>query len=198
MKYWNSIQKGTLSVLKGLYLTFKHLRKGGKSIAPVGIEDKNYFQLNATGSITIEYPKFEIPVPDHGRYKLHLEEDDCIVCDQCARICPVDCITMEGIKAPGEIGKTSDGTKKRIYLPVFTIDMAKCCYCGLCTIVCPTECLTMTNKYDFPTLDRNEFLFEFANMSAEEVELRKAELAQFETEKKAAKEAALKLKDNTP
>ena len=89
------------------------------------------------------------PIPDVGRYRLHNEIDDCIVCDKCAKICPVDCIDIEPIKATEEIGKTSDGTPKRIYAAKFDIDMGKCCFCGLCTTVCPTECLTMTKVYDF-------------------------------------------------
>jgi NADH-quinone oxidoreductase subunit I len=109
------------------------------------------------------------PIPDNGRYRLHNEIDDCIVCDKCAKICPVDCITIEPIKAAEEIGKTSDGTPKRIYAAKFDIDMGKCCFCGLCTTVCPTECLTMTKVFDFSVTDMSEHNFAFAEMSEAEI-----------------------------
>jgi NADH-quinone oxidoreductase subunit I len=93
-------------------------------------------------------PKQELPVPEVGRYQLDVEIDDCIVCDLCAKICPVNCIDIESIKSTEAIGETSDGSKKLLYAAKFDIDMAKCMYCGLCTIVCPTECIVMTNQYD--------------------------------------------------
>ncbi|MDQ2658758.1 MAG: 4Fe-4S dicluster domain-containing protein, partial [Bacteroidota bacterium] len=90
-------------------------------------------------------------------------------CDKCAKICPVDCIEIEPIRSTEEIGKTSDGTPKRIYAARFDIDMAKCCFCGLCTTVCPTECLTMTKVFDFSVTDIAEHTFAFAEMSAAEI-----------------------------
>jgi formate hydrogenlyase subunit 6/NADH:ubiquinone oxidoreductase subunit I len=109
------------------------------------------------------------PIPDVGRYRLHNEIDDCIVCDKCAKICPVDCIDIEPIRAIDEIGKTSDGTPKRIYAATFDIDMGKCCFCGLCTTVCPTECLTMTKVYDFSVTDIREHNFVFGEMTDAEI-----------------------------
>jgi formate hydrogenlyase subunit 6/NADH:ubiquinone oxidoreductase subunit I len=119
--------------------------------------------------VTLQYPKEKLPVPDNGRYKLHNEIDDCIVCDKCAKICPVNCIDIEPVRAVEEIGKTSDGTSKRIYAAKFDIDMAKCCFCGLCTTVCPTECLTMTSEYDFSTFSVKEHNFAFAEMTPLEI-----------------------------
>ncbi|MEJ0034388.1 MAG: 4Fe-4S dicluster domain-containing protein [Bacteroidota bacterium] len=97
------------------------------------------------------------------------------MCDKCAKVCPVNCITIEPIRSPDEFGKTSDGTSKRIYAAKFDIDMGKCCFCGLCTTVCPTECLTMTKTYDFSVLDIREHNFPFANMNENEIGKRKSE-----------------------
>jgi NADH-quinone oxidoreductase subunit I len=134
----------------------------------VPITDKQYFS-HTEGISTIQYPHEMIAVPDNGRYRLHNEIDDCIVCDKCAKICPVDCIEIEPVRAVDEIGKTSDGTPKRIYAAKFDIDMAKCCFCGLCTTVCPTECLTMTKVFDFSVTDIHEHNFAFAEMSLEQI-----------------------------
>src|SRR5690606_31589958 len=111
---------------------------------------------------------------------------DCMVCDKCAKICPVDCITMEPIRAIAEIGKTSDGTPKRLYAASFDIDMGKCCFCGLCTTVCPTECLTMTRVFDFSSYDIRDHYYSFAGMSEAEIAAKKAEWEAYQKEKAAA------------
>lgn len=170
--YWENIVKSFHSLRSGLAITFKHLVRAGSSKKPIAIYDQTYFK-HQQGIATIQYPHVSLPVPDTGRYQLHNEIDDCIVCDKCVKICPVDCITIEPIKATEEIGRTSDGTPKRIYAAKFDIDMGKCCFCGLCTTVCPTECLTMTKTYDFSVFDIREHNFQFAEMSPEEIQEKK-------------------------
>ena len=128
----------------------------------------DYFDLSE-GTSTLQFPHQTIPVPDNGRYKLHNEMDDCIVCDKCAKVCPVNCIEIVSIRSTEVFGETSDGTPKRIYAETFNIDMGKCMFCGLCTTVCPTECLTMTDEYDYSTFDIRDHLFPFGNMSEKEV-----------------------------
>ncbi|MEM6261056.1 MAG: 4Fe-4S dicluster domain-containing protein [Bacteroidota bacterium] len=190
MKYFQEIQTMVSSLWTGAKETGRHLKKGGRSRTPVSIEDENYFK-EADKAVTIQYPMEKIPVPDTGRYRLHMEGDDCIVCDKCARICPVDCITIESFRAVEDLGRTSDGSRKRLHLPVFDIDMAKCCYCGLCTTVCPTECLTMTKTYDYSEYDRENFIYHFGMLSPEEEALKRAELEKI-TQQKAAQKAQAK------
>ena len=161
------------SLWEGLTITFAHLLRARKKPGIKPIMHADYFS-QTEGISTIQYPHEMIPVPDNGRYRLHNEIDDCIVCDKCAKICPVDCIEIEPVRAVEEIGKTSDGTPKRIYAAKFDIDMAKCCFCGLCTTVCPTECLTMTKVFDFSVTDIEEHTFAFAEMSAAEISEKKA------------------------
>jgi formate hydrogenlyase subunit 6/NADH:ubiquinone oxidoreductase subunit I len=168
LTYFGAIGSTVRSLWTGLKITFSHLLKARHSRQPLIISDKNYFH-DTEGINTIAYPHAMQPVPDNGRYRLHNEIDDCIVCDKCAKVCPVDCITIEPIKAIEEIGKTSDGTSKRIYAAKFDIDMAKCCFCGLCTTVCPTECLTMTKVYDFSVLDIRDHNFVFGEMTETEI-----------------------------
>jgi len=145
MSYFKDIQSGIRTTIKGLGLTLRHLRQATKRRTPEGIASDNYFDLQ-NGLVTLQYPHEQLPIPDNGRYKLRNEIEDCIVCDKCAKVCPVDCITIDAIKATEEVGKASDGSPIRLYAAKFDIDMAKCCYCGLCTVVCPTECLTMDKK----------------------------------------------------
>ncbi len=171
-------------MLEGLKITFQHILASRKSRKPIIITDKNYFE-HTTGINTIQYPYEMQPVPDNGRYRLHNEIDDCIVCDKCAKVCPVNCIDIVPIKATEEFGKTSDGTSKRIYAATFDIDMGKCCFCGLCTTVCPTECLTMTKVYDFSTYDIRDHNFVFAEMTASEIDEKKKALEEFQKNKAA-------------
>ncbi|MBS1978272.1 MAG: 4Fe-4S binding protein [Bacteroidetes bacterium] len=152
------------------------------------IMDPGYF-TGQKGIATIEFPHERIPVPETGRYKLHNEMDDCIVCDKCAKICPVNCISIEAIRSAEEFGKTSDGTPKRIYASRFDIDMAKCCFCGLCTTVCPTECLTMTPDYDYSTFNIIDHLVGFGNMSEEDIALKKKEWGEHIAQKTTASAA---------
>lgn len=197
MQYFQDIREGIGSSLKGLRLTLKHLWQARKRRRQIYVDAQQYFD-EKNGIVTLQYPKEQLPLPEIGRYKLHNEIDDCIVCDKCAKICPVNCIEIEAIKAVGEIGKTSDGTSKRLYAATFDIDMAKCCFCGLCTTVCPTECLTMTDEYDFSVVDIALHNFHFANLTPQEAAEKKALYEQFVREKEEAKKKAEAEKQTQP
>jgi NADH-quinone oxidoreductase subunit I len=177
------------TIRKGLSLTLRHFTaaREGRDVKP--ITDSNYFS-QSSGTTTIQYPHQKLPLPEVGRYQLDVEMDDCIVCDLCAKICPVDCIEIESIKATEAIGKTSDGTTKRLYAARFDIDMAKCMYCGLCTVVCPTECIIMTDTYDRSTLTLNEMVYKFSDMTPAEAEEKRIALEKLNAERLAAKQAA--------
>ncbi len=185
LTYWSNLILTVKTLAQGLSLTFSHILKARKSRNPISIQEVGYFDKQG-GIATVQYPFETIPVPDNGRYKLHNEIEDCIVCDKCVKVCPVNCITIEPIRSAEEFGKTSDGTPKRIYAAKFDIDMGKCCFCGLCTTVCPTECLTMTKEYDFATFDIAEHNFEFANMTQHEIEKKKTEWEAYQKEKVTA------------
>lgn len=180
---------------KGLSLTIRHLFVGNTKREVLTVSDTNYFKQLEKGTNTIQYPKQQLPVPEVGRYQLDVEMDDCIVCDLCAKVCPVNCIDIESIKATEAIGQTSDGTTKRLYAAKFDIDMAKCMYCGLCTIVCPTECITMTNQYDKTVFQLSDLVYQFSDMSPEDAAEKRALFDKQQAEKQAAKLAAMKQKE---
>ena len=186
--YWSNMIEAITSLNKGMALTFSHLVKSGSNRSKqsrINIQDPAYFQ-SQQGIATVQYPHEQLPVPDNGRYQLQNEMEDCIVCDKCVKICPVDCITIEPIRSPEEFGKTSDGTPKRIHAAKFDIDMGKCCFCGLCTTVCPTECLTMTPVFDFSSYSMDKHYFKFGILTEEEAEMKKEEWVTYlETKQKA-------------
>ena len=182
VSYFQNIYESLKTILYSLSLTFSHLKKLHKRWAHTSIGENIYFTKH-NGLVTLQYPNEILPVPERGRYKLHNKIDDCIVCDKCAKICPVDCIEIEPIRSPTEFGKTSNGSSKKIYAAKFNINMAQCCFCGLCTTVCPTECLTMTNTYDFSTFDITEHTFPFSEMTPLEILEKKTIWEDFQAKK---------------
>jgi formate hydrogenlyase subunit 6/NADH:ubiquinone oxidoreductase subunit I len=188
--YFKNIQIGIKTTWVGMKLTLKHLWQARYRRREHNIRESDYFFEN-TGMVTLQYPLETMPIPDNGRYRLHNEMDDCIVCDKCAKVCPVDCIEIEPIKATEEVGRASDGSPIRLYAAKFDIDMAKCCYCGLCTTVCPTECLTMTKTFDYSEFDIRDMNYHYANLTPEQATEKKMLYEQFVKEKEALKSGEL-------
>ncbi|MEM6737310.1 MAG: 4Fe-4S dicluster domain-containing protein, partial [Bacteroidota bacterium] len=188
MRYFSNISTAIKTTFKGMALAINYFFDARKKRKKEWLNDDNYFE-KAEGTFTIQYPQESIPVPDHGRYQLHNEINDCIVCDKCSKICPVDCIDIEPVRSPEVFGQTSDGTPLRVHAAKFDIDMAKCCFCGLCTVVCPTECLTMTKEYDFTTTNILDHNFSFSKMSDSEIAEKKKEFEDYQAAKAKPKEA---------
>ena len=175
--YFKNIYDGLYTVLVGMKITFKHL---------------------FTPSVTIQYPVIKPQMADRVRNRLYVNMDDCIGCDQCSRACPVSCITIETVKGlpTDDIGKTSQGKKKALWVTQFDIDIAKCCFCQLCVFPCPTECIYMTDSYEYAEFERNNLIYNFVTLTPDEIKEKKANFAKFEAEKAAAK-AAPKTDDTT-
>lgn len=143
-------------------------------------------------TVTLQYPIVKKVLPERVRNRLFVNYDDCIGCDLCAVACPVDCIYIDTMKAPPteNLGVTSTGQKKRIYVTKFDIDIAKCCYCALCVYPCPTECIKMTDVYEFSEFDRNNLIYNFGTMTPMEIEVAKGKVKLYEEEQAAKKAAA--------
>lgn len=169
--YFHNIWLALSSIAIGMRVTFRHL---------------------FTPAVTIQYPDVRLKLPERARNRLYVNIDDCIGCDQCSMACPVDCITIETIKATPDqdLGMTSTGQKKRLHVPRFDIDIAKCCYCGLCVYPCPTECIVMTDVYEFSEFDRHNLIYNFSRMTQQEIQEAKEKLQKAEAEAAAKKAAA--------
>jgi NADH-quinone oxidoreductase subunit I len=164
---WNALA----TTFIGMKITFKHL------FVP---------------AVTIQYPEVKPELPERERNRLFVNIDDCIGCDQCARACPVSCISIDTVKGvPGEdLGKTSNGKKKALWVTKFNIDIAKCCFCQLCVFPCPTECIYMTDIYEYSETERSNLVYDFVTLTQEEREEKKSNYAKVEAEKAAQKAAA--------
>jgi NADH-quinone oxidoreductase subunit I len=195
--YWKDLKETTQSTAKGLELTWEHFQKSIRSLAQadtknsVSAKDQSFDEDDNSnlGIVTNLYPHEMMPIPDNGRYKLNNEIDDCIVCNKCAEVCPVNCIEIDAIRGTEQVGTASDGSPIRLYAAKFDIDMAKCCFCGLCTVVCPTECLTMTKEFDFSETDITKMNYEFGNLEKGEIVEKQKEWDDFQAKKESEKAA---------
>ncbi len=169
-EYIQNITETFSTIAAGMKITFKHL---------------------FTDNVTIQYPDEKPAMVDRVRNRLYVNMDDCIGCDQCSRACPVSCIDIETVKAmPTEdLGKTSNGKKKALWVTKFEIDIAKCCFCQLCVFPCPTECIYMTDVYEFSEYKRDNLKYQFATLTQSEIAEKKENFEKMEAEK-AAKKAA--------
>ncbi len=169
LKFW----EGLFTILIGMKVTFRHL------FVP---------------AVTIQYPSVKPQLPERERNRLYVNMDDCIGCDQCSRACPVSCIEIETVKSLPEedLGKTSNGKKKALWVTKFNIDFAKCCYCELCVFPCPTDCIYMTDVYEFSEFERGSLVFDFVTLTQSEREEKKKNFEEFQAKKEAEKAAAAK------
>ncbi len=170
-EYLNNIWSALFTIFVGMKVTFKHL------FVP---------------AVTIQYPEVKIKLPERERNRLYVNMDDCIGCVQCERACPVNCIEIETVKSiPGEdLGTTSNGKRKALWVTKFNIDLAKCCYCQLCVFPCPTECIYMTDVFEFSEYERKNLIYDFVTLSPEERIQKKLNYEKFVAEKAAKKAEA--------
>ncbi len=140
--------------------------------------------------VTSQYPRERIEMTAAYRNVIRLIEiegigsHDCIDCQACVRVCPSDCIVVEGERPEGM-------RKKRATL--FEVEFALCSECGLCIDVCPTDTLGYSREYDQAGYRRDDFLYDLLTEWQDkepEVRERLVEEARIAEEKKAAAKAA--------
>lgn len=104
--------------------------------------------------VTVNYPEEPLSMPDRFRGIQYFDPEKCIVCNQCARVCPTDCISLTGKRNP-------DPEKKGKVIDTYDINFETCILCDLCTEVCPTEAVVMTNNFELAEYSRDQL---FKNM----------------------------------
>jgi NADH-quinone oxidoreductase subunit I len=129
LTYVRNIVDSVKTTVKGMQVTWKNLRRP---------------------ETTVQYPKEECVIPKGYRGFHTLDQEACILCFQCSKICPVECIEMEADRVE----------KKFLSWKQFSIDYNKCLFCDLCVEVCPKDCIhmdrrTSTARYAMVTDDRS-------------------------------------------
>lgn len=115
LNYVRNIVDTVKTTVKGMQVTFKNLRRA---------------------ETTVCYPEELMPLPKGYRGIHTLDQEACIYCFQCARICPVECIEMKADRVE----------KKFLAWEQFSIDYNKCLFCNLCIEVCPKDCIHMDRR----------------------------------------------------
>ena len=102
---------------------------------------------------TFQYPIEKIQISQGYRaiHKLlrfmESENERCIGCGLCEKICPAKCIRMDTT--------TSESGRKKV--PQYTINFGRCIYCGYCADVCPELAIVHGNRYENATEQRAHF-----------------------------------------
>jgi NADH-quinone oxidoreductase subunit I len=148
LTYVRNVVDSLRTTVKGMQVTLKNLRRP---------------------ETTVNYPEELLPIPAGYRGFHTLDQETCIYCFQCARICPVECIEMKAERVE----------KKYLSWQQFTVDYNKCLFCNLCVEVCPKDCIHMDRregaaKFALVTDDRatlNLDLLTYAGLSEAEQKL---------------------------
>jgi len=95
------------------------------------------------GPYTTKFPAEPSPAPEAYRGQGQFDEDECVACGGCARVCPaaaIDVVDDPQLDPPTRTITRHDD---------------RCIFCGLCEIQCLTgKGVHLTNEYDLATLDR--------------------------------------------
>lgn len=137
--YWKDIWLHTRTIAVGMGITLRYLFK------PQEI-------------VTVQYPHEIDPIPERHRGIHYLETDVCILCYQCSRACPVDCIEIEGTRVPNEGFEGAYQGSKGATITKFTVDYGRCIFCNLCIEPCPVDCIHMGKEFDFTGYTRAEMV----------------------------------------
>jgi len=102
---------------------------------------------------TTQYPSEKLPISPRYRALHEIKRlmgsgnQRCIACGLCEKICPSNCIRIEG--KYNRVG--------RKIVKGYTINLGRCIYCGYCAEVCPELAITHTRDYENVSEQRAHF-----------------------------------------
>ena len=114
-----------LPLIKGLVLTIKRF-------------------LNPNTCVTMQYPdeRPQLSSRFRGLPELQIDKDGrerCIACGLCAKVCPSQCIYVEG---------ASDEETQRRYPKIYELDASRCIFCGFCEEACPARAIMLRDTFE--------------------------------------------------
>jgi len=179
--YFRNIYESVTTIASGMWITYKTAMFERKvtlqypSHDPLEGRLKDEVLSPATGP----EPPFEILLGAGQHYRgplnprlseryrglLGYDEAKCISCLLCAQICPIDVITVKGVKIEGR------KTKAPI---TYIVNYAKCMFCGLCVEICPTDAVFFTRRFEGATFDFRTLVRDFISNDLRRERLRLA------------------------
>ncbi len=160
--YFKDLSDAFITAFKGMSVTLAHL---------------------FSKPVTVHYPDEKLPIPDSYLGKHELDQPGCIGCNQCVKVCPVECLKIDLVRH-GKVLEWKD----------FTVNYSHCMFCGFCVETCPQDVLKMTKEYNLCQEDRNDCildLLEYRGLRPEDIEaIEKAKKAKEEKKKAAAAKKA--------
>jgi len=94
------------------------------------------------GPYTAAFPAEPTPLPESFRGRPRYQEDECVGCAACFKVCPAAAIELED---------DADARQRRL-----TIHLDRCIFCGQCHANCLTDNgVIQTDEYDLATTDRS-------------------------------------------
>lgn len=170
--YLKNVWAGFYTAVKGMMITSRHM---------------------FNKSVTIQYPDEKFDLPANARNKLVLDMSRCNACTACAIACPVNCITVEGVRVSPEDPHQevhADGKPRKVWVTRYEMDLAKCCFCGLCQAACPSDAIKHTQDFEYSAYNKESLYFKYQILTPEQSAEKVRLLAEYKEKEAAAKAAA--------
>jgi NADH-quinone oxidoreductase subunit I len=140
-RYFTSIFKAIVALLKGMKLTGSYLLRPSKIL-------------------TQQYPENRdtLYIPERFKGRVFMPHDEnnehnCTACTLCQLACPNGSIRIiaKNIEMP-------DGTKKKV-LDQWVYNLGSCTLCQLCVDACPSDAIVMDNAFEFSVYDKSRLIY---------------------------------------
>lgn len=142
MKYFYNIYQAIRTISTGLRITLPYFIARG---------------------VVVQYPNVKPVVQPRFRGFHSYQIERCIACEACAKICPVDCITVNKT-ARRKMDRTRDVAIGGA-MTAYKIDHGICLFCGLCVEVCPTQCLKMGSLHDHSCYISDDLITDYIELA---------------------------------
>lgn len=129
----------TAYIFKPMWITMKHVVKRNKP--------EDWWTRRPC---TLLYPWEKDEMGETFRGLLSVNDETCIGCGKCVRICPNNCLEMVEM---GEKAAETGKVKKRPQAYI-----GRCMFCGYCEEVCPTGAFKLTEEYELACILKEDML----------------------------------------